>query len=82
MGLYKNSKERFSNREVARKLIHSWARPIFGLTSDYKSLTREDRMDADLRHMVKSRKRRRKTEDEVILVNLIIINCCPHCQLS
>ena len=65
MGLYKNTKERFSNREMARKLIHQWARPIFGLNSDYSALSREERVDADLRHMVKSRKRRRKTEEEV-----------------
>ena len=65
MGLYKNTKERFSNREMARKLIHQWARPIFGLNDDYSAMSREERVDADLRHMVKSRKRRRKTEEDV-----------------
>ena len=65
MGLYKNPKERFSNRELARKLIHTWARPIFGLDSDYSAMSREERVDADLRHMVKNRKRKRKTDEEV-----------------
>ena len=64
MALYKNTKETFHNRETARKLIHCWARPIFGLDSKYNAMSREERIDADLRHMVKSRKRKRKSTDD------------------
>jgi len=64
MGLYKNSKELFSNREIARKLIHNWSRPIFGLNSDYSALSREERVAADLNHMMTAKKRKRRQSED------------------
>eukprot|EP00116_Pleurobrachia_bachei_P004130 sb/3464392/ len=64
MGLYKNNKEQFSNREVARKLIYNWARPIFGLDSDYSAMSREEREKEDQIHMLKNRRKRKKVEEE------------------
>lgn len=64
MGLYKNPKELFSNREMARRLIHNWARPIFGLNSDYSALSREERVAADLNHMMTAKKRKRRQSED------------------
>lgn len=64
MGLYKNNKEQFSNREISRKLLYNWARPIFGLDDNYGAMSREEREKEDQIHMLKNRRKRKKVDEE------------------
>lgn len=58
MLLYRHPKEVKKNRQKAGVLISNWSRPIFGLTSDYKSLSRDEREERDWAHLSQIARRR------------------------
>ena len=63
MLLYKHPKETRKNRERAAKLIHLWARPIFGVESNLKSMSRDEREERDHKHAQNVRRRHSSTRD-------------------
>ncbi|XP_011402722.1 PREDICTED: protein IWS1 homolog [Amphimedon queenslandica] len=58
MLLYRHPKEIKKNREKAGKLINKWARPVFGLTDDFKGLSRDEREERDWAHLSQAARRR------------------------
>lgn len=56
MYLCRHPRETRANKKIAGKLVNDWARPIFGVTSNFKSLSREEREQRDYQNMSKKRR--------------------------
>uniref|UniRef100_A0AC34FM96 TFIIS N-terminal domain-containing protein n=1 Tax=Panagrolaimus sp. ES5 TaxID=591445 RepID=A0AC34FM96_9BILA len=64
MLIFKHPKETRENKIMASKLIRNWSQPIFQISSDYSSVTKEERESFDYEHLPEAK--RRKLEEHRI----------------
>ncbi|KAE9551212.1 hypothetical protein FO519_005579 [Halicephalobus sp. NKZ332] len=58
MLIFKHPKETRENKIIASKLIRNWSQPIFQISADYSSMSRDERERLDLDHLPDVKRRR------------------------